>query len=624
MSHFPFRRRVERALPGLSRAFRLALLGLTLGALFLSAAPVSAHAYLLRSTPAANAHLDHSPAQIDMFFSEPLEPQLSDIAVYDAGGARVDQHTTRLDPADATHLSASLPPLKDGIYLVTWKVISISDGHLTGGSFPILIGDVSAGAASTLQAAPPAPASTLPGQALVKGLLYLAVAILAGGAIFERFAWRPAARALGEEQAGLAGYAPLLRRYFLVGLALLGTASLLGVLVEAAAFEGGWILPPWDPEVLTILTGARYGLLALARLAALFALAGVLLPSPNRWNRWAALPLLALLLLSVSLGSHAAAQSNPWMIAADLAHLLAASVWVGGLGLFLASLWWARRWEPQQRTRLAAFLLPRFSTLAMISVGVLGLTGVYAALTDVGSWDGLLNTDYGRVLLVKLLAALVMLALGGVNHFVIRPRIQAAAQVAPGDASRVQGFLKFLSAEAALGALLLLWVGVFTSLPMANEQASIPRLTQTLQADDLTLKLTVSPGRVGVNTYTLALATSADGKPLTQANEVDLLFFPSDVSIPPSTAVLANQGNGIYSIQGAYLSFADLWQVRVAVRRPDRFDTFADFSVDTRPGGSLPQNVVAGTLLGLTALAAAFAVYMLAGRKGGPPLPANF
>ena len=83
-----------------------------------------------------------------MYFSEIVEPSLSDIAVYDASGARVDDHHTQVDPADLTHLSNTLLPLKDGAYLITWKVISRSDGHLTGGAFPIYIGAVTANAAA--------------------------------------------------------------------------------------------------------------------------------------------------------------------------------------------------------------------------------------------------------------------------------------------------------------------------------------------------------------------------------------------------------------------------------------------------------------------------------------------
>jgi copper transport protein len=593
---------------------RLVVLGLLFTATFLPVTAVSAHAFLVRSSPAANAHLKSSPARIDMFFSETVEPSLSDIAVYDASGARVDDHRTQIDPADFSHLSNTLPPLKDGAYLVTWKVISRSDGHLTGGAYPIYIGNVPANAAVQLHNPAVEPA-LLPGQVIDKGLLYLAVAVLLGGMIFEIFALRPVLKQIGTAAEDLSGYSGLFRRFMAAGLILLGLSGLLGILVQAAAFEGQTFVPPWDPELLVVLTGTQYGVLVLARLAALFGLAGLLLPAANRWRMISSLPLLALIGLTLSLGSHADAQANLWMVAADLLHLTATSVWVGGLGLFLASLFSARKLEPANRSRLAAALLPRFSALAILSLALLAVTGIYEAITDVGSLDGLLHTAYGQVLIAKLLIALLMVCLGGYSHFVVWPKIQQNAQDNPAGPGILERFRTLLIVETALGAILLVWIGLFTSLPLANQDATIPKVIQTVQTDDLTLKLTVTPARVGINTYTLQLSSSANGHPITNTSEVDLVFYPSNPTIPPSQAQLSSLGNGFYSAQGAYLAYEDRWQIRAVVRRPNKFDSYADFWVDTHPPAPWPLNLIATVLLICTGLACVFDVLLLARRR---------
>ena len=63
--------------------------------------------------------------------------------------------------------------------------------------------------------------------------------------------------------------------------------------------------------------------------------------------------------------------------------------------------------------------------------------------------------------------------------------------------------------------------------------------------DDLKLDITISPGRVGQNTFTLTVTTS-DGQPLQSAKEVLLRFTPTQGNIPPSELQLIGQGDGTF------------------------------------------------------------------------------
>jgi copper transport protein len=598
----------------MSKLLRLTALFLLLGALLLPASTVSAHAELVRSEPAANAHLQRTPTRIDLYFTENVEAQQSEIAVYDSTSKRVDAHQTQLDPADPAHLFAPLPALKDGVYLVTWRVISSDDVHLSGGSFPILIGAVAASSLDRFQSAPAAPI-TLPGQVLVKGLLYLAAALVTGGTLFALFAGEPSIQESGVSQKIVYGYAQMVQRFLTAGTILLAAATLLGVLVQAAAFKGTFLAAPWDPQVLIVLTATRYGVLALTRLAALFLLAGTLLPPAGRWNRFAAVLLLALTLLTISLDSHAASEESLLPILSDTAHLAAASVWVGGLGLFLTSLLFSRRLPPDQRNRLAASTLPRFSTLALSSVAVLLLSGSYQAIGDIGTLGGLLYTPYGQVFLIKMLAALLMLGLGGYNHFISRARIAQAARLDPTDTTRVRNFRRLLSIEASLGAALLLWVGLFSSLPPANRNATQPRITRTVQVDDLRLNLFVSPGRPGVNNFSLQVLSSNNLQPVTSASMVMLEFYPADPSIPPSDAELISQQNGWYAAESANIPFQGAWQVRAIVSRPGRFDTYGEFHITAALPWNPPLEQISTILLACLAFSAGFAGVMLLKQK---------
>ena len=85
----------------------------------------------------------------------------------------------------------------------------------------------------------------------------------------------------------------------------------------------------------------------------------------------------------------------------DVVHLLAVAVWLGGLVTLLAAL---RRGPAVDRTTVR-----RFSRIAFGCVVVLVLTGAYQSWRQVGSWDALVTTAYGRLLLVKIALVLALL-----------------------------------------------------------------------------------------------------------------------------------------------------------------------------------------------------------------------
>ena len=93
-----------------------------------------AHAFLDRAEPAVGSQVRITPAQVKVWFSEKLEPALSQLQAFDATGQEVDRRDMHADPADAAVLGVSLPALKPGKYKVVWRVLSM-DGHTTRGTF---------------------------------------------------------------------------------------------------------------------------------------------------------------------------------------------------------------------------------------------------------------------------------------------------------------------------------------------------------------------------------------------------------------------------------------------------------------------------------------------------------
>jgi putative copper export protein len=149
----------------------------------------------------------------------------------------------------------------------------------------------------------------------------------------------------------------------------------------------------------------------------------------------------------------------------DLVHSLATAAWIGGLlGLAVLVAPAVAALGQDDRTRLGAAVVVRFSALALTAVALLVVTGVYRALAEV-PLDDLTDTGYGRALLVKLALFAVLLVGGAYNRFVIHPRLERAALgLDPDDRGASAALRVSVRAELAVAALLLVAVAVLVSL----------------------------------------------------------------------------------------------------------------------------------------------------------------
>ncbi len=104
------------------------------------AGDVVAHARLKRANPPIGGVVSAAavPAELQVWFSEPVEPALSSVEVRAPDGARMDRGDLRGDAADRTQLRVTLLPLNPSTYRVVWRVVSI-DTHRTNGSFPFRV-----------------------------------------------------------------------------------------------------------------------------------------------------------------------------------------------------------------------------------------------------------------------------------------------------------------------------------------------------------------------------------------------------------------------------------------------------------------------------------------------------
>ena len=161
----------------------------------------------------------------------------------------------------------------------------------------------------------------------------------------------------------------------------------------------------------------------------------------------------ALLLMTLTQQSHAAAEESFLPFAADWLHVMAASLWMGGLlGFPILLIGPLRAMPAETRAKQLGRTVRRFSTVAMISVMTLIVTGLYATLLHVPNLSALIDTPYGRALSMKLGLLIFLLALGAQN---LRLRGRGP-------------FGRLVSAELVLAIGIFVATGFLTSLPPAD------------------------------------------------------------------------------------------------------------------------------------------------------------
>jgi uncharacterized membrane protein len=167
-----------------------------------------------------------------------------------------------------------------------------------------------------------------------------------------------------------------------------------------------------------------------------------------------------------SLTSHAVAvrENSAVAISADALHVIATGLWGGGLLVLVWVIYRAMK-TPACSLSWTGKAIVNFSRVALCSVVILLLSGVYQSWLQVGTVSTLWSTDYGRVLALKITIFLGMLALGAVNFLSTRPRLTRLAQEGRAQVAFVKTALIRVGAETVLAVLVFFVTGVLTVLP---------------------------------------------------------------------------------------------------------------------------------------------------------------
>jgi copper transport protein len=445
---------------------------------------VLAHADLVRSDPAAEAVLPQSPARVVLWFSESIDIQFSAIRVVDAQNKRWDNGDYASYQNDPATIAVSLQNLPLGSYTVAWHSTSTDDGHSLDGSFVFYVGISPAGVpAETALAQPLLPS---PPEPFLHWLELLGALAAAGILIFELAITRPVLAA--GEPAGLKKEMDYqLEHRALIALLLAAGISFfasMGELFSRAATASATLQSLSSGRAAELIMQTHWGHLWLWRMVLLLAAVIIALLVAADWStprsgkrHWQmlALPLAALALLTFSLVSHDASDTTirATAVFSDYVHLLAASVWIGGI-IYLAvvmppamKLYHRKIKETGSGTFCPTShvnALGRFSFVSIMSAGVLLITGLYSSWAQVAILPALM-TPYGITLLAKIGLIVLLAGLGAVNLVWVRPRLAE-------DRKALSVLDIAASGQATLAIIIVLAVGMLVSLNPARQAVS--------------------------------------------------------------------------------------------------------------------------------------------------------
>lgn len=526
-------------------------------ALSMGASPAAAHASLVSTDPAEGEVLAETPDVVTFTFNERVSLTEQSIRVFDAQGEPVAADAGAAD----SEVTADLPDeLADGTYVVTYRVIS-ADGHPVAGSLTFSIGAPSESVVPPdFDADPPTSMRVALGTA--QGLGYAGLLLAAGLVIFQ--CW-----VLGTARLSAGSRDVLTRVHWgAMGLAVLAWAAV--VPLDSAYQQGLGLGGAVGSDAIDLsLVGDDLVVLSLITVGLVL---GLLAP---RARDFATLGAMLAVAAPSMIGHTRAFEPVPLLIVTDVLHLAAGAIWFGGLvglALTLPSL--------AGRARDVAEVLARFSAIAAAILGLLVVSGALLGWRIIGSWSGLFESTYGRLLIIKVGVVGVVALVALWNRTRLLPRVRDA--LGHTELRRAaDGVRRAVRVEALLIVAVLGLTGFLTNQSPRLEPDAVAAAADRVESapvGDYQVLITLDPGTRGPNTLALQIQDQA-GEPLDvfAAPEVSV----SSASVDLGSLVLTPVGAGTYTAPVVFPA-SGAWEAQVSLRESE-FDnpvTIVELDVD--------------------------------------------
>ena len=535
----------------------------------LAPSTASAHAYLIKTVPAASGILNTPPPNVQLTYDEAVEPRFAIISVTNAAGQQETTAAVSRSPANPDTLLVPLRAhLPEGWYLIYWRAISV-DGHPVQGAFTYAVGP-NPGPAPQFRIPNIAAGATSAQLLITRWVMFLSVMIAIGLFAFRIAIARPLVRRVPGARLRSVSIAFVIAS--VIGLIAIPVYLDFAIANDSlrSVFDLGALVPLYR---VTAFGRAYADMILCFGLFCVTAWTALWLDRPSTEIRsvaeivatsGAVLAAAAVLMIPGAAG-HAAQQSpRGYSLLFDWLHLTSGSLWLGGL-VGLLVLWFTI--GSNLRVPALSTVVPRFSNVALVAVLVLLGTGTGATILHMPAINALWETGYGVAILVKIgiLAAAVCLAAG--NLLRVKPRL-ASARNRPELAGGAARLLRVLiGGEAILVAGAVFVAAVLSSLAppppafalqnSALAQVGPGRVAQTIRRGGYVLQVLVSPNKAAAPD-SFALRITRNGQPVRGAN-VTLTFNHLEMQMPQQEYQLTETQPGVYSRAAPALIMVGKW-----------------------------------------------------------------
>jgi putative copper export protein/methionine-rich copper-binding protein CopC len=547
--------------------------------LLVGASPAAANPDVLATSPAANAVLARSPAEVVLHVAPQVDAARSHVVLYDTAHRPVASTGTS---RRGNSLVSAVPKLKNGVYTAVWQLAGARGADTSAGSVAFAVDD---GGASPALIQQPKPEDKLnpAGRVIPRWLALAAIILFVGTVALRVLVTAPAIERMTAEEEQRSALAISDRRLLVIaGAAILCfiPATLADLVNRATDKDAG--LSFWQSirpsAVSAYLTGGPDGTLyeirllltALAALVVVPAAIGALRRGWEHRPRVVGRVMIAGLALGTAeLLTRVIPTETPklgwpreiFTSVLDWGHMYAAAIWIGGL-VSLAILGASMRIPAVRGGRFWPIALRRFSAIATVCVGAMILTGLWITWVHVGAPRLLFHTLYGETLLVKLILVLILLGIAAINQLWLLPRVNAIRENTGGSTPSVmlRNFRKTVIAEAVLGMMILLVVPFLSGSARNQEfQAKAADLTQSQPSGAQAVRLRPSGAQPGLTDYDV-WAPDAGGR-------VSVAFSSAQLGVPETDVLATSLGGDHYRVTGLYTAIAGPWQARVSTAR---------------------------------------------------------
>ena len=180
------------------------------------------------------------------------------------------------------------------------------------------------------------------------------------------------------------------------------------------------------------------------------------------------------------------------------------------------------------------------TTLALIAVIVIIVTGTFQAWLEVGSWEGLVTTAYGLSVSAKIGLLVLMLMLAAFNLLIARPGLakMAASGSSAAASSLARRFVGATRLEVCLGVVILVVAAILTGLAPARDELARQNsgdisgpVDKQINANGLNARIQITPNVLGINRLAIQLPDTDPS--LVERVQLTLTYLDSELGSQP-------------------------------------------------------------------------------------------